>query len=858
MFQPINVTLNYGRLSDETHTHIVDGGPVAFGWGALADGEGTFQAAKRLTLAAEDFFWDSGWVEGTEPSLRYEGALPEAVRIGFNLTLRDSTGRESAPYRSYLYSAGVFWRAGWIGLDDALDESCAYLRRSFTVEKPVKRACLYACGLGYQQLFLDGQELDGACLNPALTDYRAECDYAFLPGLERILAPGEHVLGAVLAAGWRYNPGVSRFLNKTADFSGPKQLTAMLRLTFEDGEERWILTDEGWQAGRGAQVFASVFDGSAWDARKSHSGWNLPGFDGEGFSPARPLPAPGGAMRPMLIPPVKEHALRAPVAAWPAGGGVVMDFGQNLAGVLRVPLPRGLTPGQRIELIHAEELTGNGLPFRDTLRGAKAEDAYTASGDGQDLLVWQPEFTYHGFRYALIQGLGEDFDVQGVRAVELHTALGEIGFFRCGSALVTRIHELCLETERGNMHGILTDCPQRDERMQWMNDATVRFEATPFNFEIGRIFPKIVRDVMQMQRADGAIGCTAPFVYGAVPADPVCSSFLLAGYEAMMHTGNLDILREAYPAFCAWEKFLISRSEGSIVDYSYYGDWAGPAYACVPPAGGGDPGAFSAVTPGVFMSTGYSYLNCVLLSRIADWLGLPEEAQAHRETADRIREAMLKKWYDPRRAAMATGSQGCQAFSLWLGILPESDRQRAAKLMRDDLAGSGYRITTGNLCTRYLMDMLAEYGYIEDAWKLITREEYPSLGYMLQQEATTVWERFELMKDPTMNSHNHPMYAAVDSWMYRYLAGVRPQAPGWARVRVRPFLPAKLLSAQAAVDTPRGLLSVRWFKRYGRTVLQVNVPFGVEAEITLNEETRCVQGGFHVLEAPCPEEQTEA
>jgi alpha-L-rhamnosidase len=113
------------------------------------------------------------------------------------------------------------------------------------------------------------------------------------------------------------------------------------------------------------------------------------------------------------------------------------------------------------------------------------------------------------------------------------------------------------------------------------------------------------------------------------------------------------------------------------------------------------------------------------------------------------------------------------------------------------------------------------------------------------------------MKDPTMNSHNHPMYASVDSWMYRYLAGVRPLEPGWARVQVRPILPAKLLSAQAAVDTPRGLLSVRWFKRYDRTVLQVNVPFGVEAKITLNEETRRVRGGFHVLEALCPVEQTE-
>ena len=235
-------------------------------------------------------------------------------------------------------------------------------------------------------------------------------------------------------------------------------------------------------------------------------------------------------------------------------------------------------------------------------------------------------------------------------------------------------------TERDNMHSILTDCPQRDERMGWMNDATVRFEETPFNFETGAMFRKIVRDIAAGQRPDGAISCTIPFVYGAYPADAVCSSYLVAAWQNYLHCGDRETIEENFEGFAAWEKCLLSHSSGYIVDYSYYGDWAGPAYACQ-----GEDGAVSAVTPGALMSTGYSYLNACLLERFAHILGRRQAEAEYHALAEGIRAAMLEKWYCPQTAAMATGSQGCQAFALWLGLIPEADRPRAAQLMRDDL-----------------------------------------------------------------------------------------------------------------------------------------------------------------------------
>jgi alpha-L-rhamnosidase len=202
------------------------------------------------------------------------------------------------------------------------------------------------------------------------------------------------------------------------------------------------------------------------------------------------------------------------------------------------------------------------------------------------------------------------------------------------------------------------------------------------------------------------------------------------------------------------------------------------------------------MTPGIFMSTGYHYLNSMLLAFFAKLLGKPEEAQKHTDRAAFVKEKMLEKWLQ-EDGTVCTGSQACQAFALKLGILPETIREKAAAIMNQAVINAGMRLTTGNLCTLYLIEMLTEYGYIDTAWELLTREEYPSWGHMMQHGATTLWERFERKSIPTMNSHCHPMYGAVGKWLYSHLAGITPLTAGYETVRIQPYMPTKLLSAQA-------------------------------------------------------------
>ena len=211
-----------------------------------------------------------------------------------------------------------------------------------------------------------------------------------------------------------------------------------------------------------------------------------------------------------------------------------------------------------------------------------------------------------------------------------------------------------------------------------------------------------------------------------------------------------------------------------------------------------------------------------------------------------IRESFLKKWYHAESGTVGTGSQACQAFALWLDILPEEGRQKAAELMRNDLVAKDYRFTTGNLCTRYLIEQLARYGYVDDAWTLLCRQEYPSFGYMLQNEATTVWERFELKKNCVMNSHNHPMHASSYRWLYAYLLGLTPTGGGWRRFSVKPVLPRDLLSASATVETPPGDVTLRWVKRYSEIHIYLTVPHGATADVELPWGDRlAAPEGFH-------------
>ncbi len=847
-----SVFLDGGRVREGYRYCTIDTVQPVFSWAAVSDRDGNFQTACRVTVESDRLLWDSGWLEQKDQSIRYNGArLPSGIILTLSVAIRDEAGEESAPYRisflSGVLDAECCELCGdWIGIEEETDGRVLYFRRDFDLNEIPESACMYVSGLGYHHVTVDGIDLTDAKLEPAFSDYTKTVYYTVHPDAANLLRRGRNTIGIKVAEGWRCNTTdvIERNTADSPKFFGKSQLWAMLVLRYADGRTERVTTDENWLVKFGPITDASIFHGETYNANLYDKNWDSADSEGFGFKQAVKVPAPGGKLRPMVLEPIIQKAEYPAIEiTTPRPGVFVADFGQNIAGVVRMVLPEDLKNGQTVTIRYAEELDEDGMLYTAPLRGAKCTDTYIASGDGRDSILWEPEFTYHGFRYAEIMGV-DCVAKEDLTALLRCTDLKNGSQFSCGSALINQIQKNIVMTETDNMHSILTDCPQRDERMGWMNDATVRFEETPYNFDIGRIFPKIVRDIRDEQ-IDGAITCTAPFIFGHRPADPVCSSYLMAVYQTWMHTGNTEIIRESFEGLAAWEDCLLAHSEDYIINYSYYGDWAGPYYAC---EGGSIDAAKSGETDGLIMSTGYSYLNCKLLSRLADAVGLTERALHYTSVAGKVQEAFLHRWHDGN-GRIGSGSEGAQAFALWLDILPEDVRQKAADIMAKDLEERGYSFTTGNLCTRYMMDMLARYGYMEQAWKLLNKETYPSFGYMIQNEATTVWERFELKKNPGMNSHNHPMYGAIGSFFYAWIAGVTPTEPGWKKMRIAPVLPDGLCSAHAVVDTVLGEVSVRWSTRYDKKRLFVQVPFGAEAEIEFCHRTLTVGSGYHVIEA---------
>ncbi len=850
MIQVHSFYLDGAKIGEGGRKCIADTDTPTFSWAIRSDKTDDRQTSYRLTVSdGKTLYWDTGLVKKPTQSVKYNGdKLPHGIRLDVRIVVTGTSGEKSAPYTTSFVS-GVLdedeIHGSWITSPEANEERAIYFRRDFDLAGEVASACLYVAGYGYHHVTVNGIDADDALLEPAHSNYAKIAYYVVHHDIANLFSGTHNTIGIAVADGWRNNTTqMTRDAvgERKIEFFGEPVLWAMLKLTYTDGKTEILATDATWQCKFGAITSSSIFNGETYDAAKSDPTWNTTST--AGFTDAKITDAPGGTLRPMSLEPIRAiREYPAIEITRPAEDRFVIDFGQNIAGVIRMVLPDNLTMGQTIRIRHAEELDEDGNLFMKPLRGAACLDTYIASGDSRDLFVWQPTFTYHGFRYAEITGV-KSLDKRDVTAILTCTDIKNSSFFRCGSALVNKIQENIVMTEMDNMHSILTDCPQRDERMGWMNDATVRFEETPYNFDIGRIFPKIVRDIRAEQREHGEFTCCCPFVFGGLPADPVCSSFLVAGMQAYMHTGNLEILREAYDDFAAWEDYLLSRSDDYIVNYSYYGDWAAPGYACV----GGTEGAVNAETEGILMSTGYSYFNCKTLAKMARALHRTDDAFKYIDLAIKVGKAFLAKWWHPETATVANGSQASQAFALWLGLVPGEYEQQAADVLVRDLRARDYKFTTGNLCTRYMFDMLAKFGYIDDAWKLLTGETYPSYGYMIQNEATTIWERFELKKHPGMNSHNHPMYGAVGYFFYAYIAGIVPTSAAYDTVRIKPYFPTKLESAHAVVETVKGDISVRWSKRYGKTRLFVDIPFGVTAEVDFDGKTETVGSGYHIFE----------
>lgn len=660
----------------------------------------------------------------------------------------------------------TFTQAKWLGYTGGFWGKSLYFRQEFSVSSPVKAARLHISGLGYFEPRLNGEKLGDAVLDPAPSDVSKRVFYRTFDVGDQ-LNDGPNAVGIIVGHGWY----------------GMPKLILQLDIELENGETQTVSTNSfpehrNWRVSPGPILADSIYDGEVYDARKELTGWDLPGFDDFEWRQAMSIEPPGGILEEQPCEPI-----RVVETIVPKKKGPVYDVGKNVTGRARIRV-QGKS-GKTITLRFAENIDDNGNLHPGTNRNADVHDIYICKGDGIE--EWEPRFTYHGFRYIAAEGFGEN-DELDVRVVR--TDVPNIGNFSCSNELLNRIASAIRLTEAGNLHGIPTDCPQRDERFGWLNDMTARAESTMYSFDMSRFYPKWMNDIADTQDPiTGAIADTAPFRWGSRPADPVATCYLLIPWLLYLFYNDTDTMARHYNGMKAWVDYLTSRATDHIVEYSYYGDWSPPVSEASADSIGA--GAVSAGTPGALISTANYAWACRLLSKMSAILG-HDDTDHYANLEQQITEAYSARFWDESAGGYGSNNQACNAISLALKLVPEDRVEKTLSSLLADIEAHDFHLTTGNQCTKFMLDALSDHGHIDVAFKIVNQTTYPSWGYMLENGATTIWERWEFVKEGGMHSHNHPMLGSIGSWFYSRLAGIRPDENNPGTMTVNPQLPAGL------------------------------------------------------------------
>lgn len=817
----------------------IDEGEPRFSWVLEGEGRSLYQSAYRIIVSSSlenalrgiGDVWDSGRVNSRDQVVKYGGPLLSSfTRYYWRVKVWDSSGLEGdwsdiQWFETALLNPEREWVGKWI-------TGGQLMRGRFSVDDEVAEARVYVTGLGYYELRVNGRRIGDRVLDPPWSEYDKTIYYSVYDVTDAVKR-GENVIGLILGRG-RYaplqpnRPGIPGLRY----YDEPKA-SLMMRIRLRNGSVITIITDESWRClSKGPIISDDIYNGYRYDARLEPVGWDEPGFDDSNWAPCSVAKPPNARLRSTAtVPGTKVKGTLKPREYYsPRPGVYVFDFGQNITGWVRLRV-RGIG-GVEVRVRHSELINPDGSLNTANLRGAEATDTYVLRGGGVEVL--EPKFTYHGFRYAEVTGYPGVPSIDDVEAVVVQSDLEPVGSLSCSDKTINDIHRLTWWSLRANaLNGIVTDCPQRDERMGWLGDAWLSSDSAVYNFNMVKYYEKFIRDIIDSQREDGSVPDTVPPYWGTYPADPAWGTALIyLPWLLYWHYGDVGILAEAYEAMKRWWQFLNSRVKDGVLYFSKYGEW-------VPP------GRVHSIEycPPEILSTWILYRDTLIMAEVAKILGKGDDEGFFRRRAEEIRDSfnrafLTDRGYYSRYTApdgsvrMLGGSQTCNALPLQLDMVPGDRVNEVVRALVNSVEVEWDRhLVVGIFGAKYVPEVLVKYGYVDLAYRAVTQDTYPGWGYMIKEGATTLWERWEKLTGQGMNSHNHHMFGSIDAWFYRNLAGIVPLEPGFSRVMIKPNMPSNLKHCSASLYTVRGLVAVEWNREGNELSLTVTIPVNTTAEV---------------------------
>jgi alpha-L-rhamnosidase len=820
---------------------------------------GARQTARRILVASRPEIlaagrgdvWDSGKVASAESVNVTCGGRPlrSRERVHWKVQAwddRDRPGPWSAPAE---WTMGLLnkddWTGGWIlGTSPSVgDLSATCLRREFSLGRPAARAVAYVTALGLYELRINGRRVSDHQLAPEWTDYTTRVQYQAYD-VTALLRPGANAVVATVADGWwAGGVGLGMIIAKKPRgiYGVSPALLLQLEIEHDGAPPTRVVSDGAWRTTRNGPVrSADILNGETYDARLEMPGWDMPGFDPSAWQPVHVGDLAATDLRLVAQPnePIRVTQELKPIRLTePKPGVFVFDLGQNMVGWCRLAV-RGKA-GAMVRLRHAEMLDDAGLIYTENLRGALQTDTYTLRGAASG--SFEPQFTYHGFRYVEVTGDVERPRLEDLVGRAVHSAVTPAGAFESSDALLNQLWQNIVWTQRDNMHSIPTDCPQRDERLGWMGDILVFAQTAIYNFDMAAFLKKWVVDVRDAQADDGRFPDFAPHPFGKnerfTGAPGWGDAGVVVPWRAYENYGDTRILADHFDAAVRWVEFI--RRENPDLLWTKkrgndYGDWlSGDTLVAE-----GWPKKGAEVPKEVFATAMFAH-STDLVARMARVLGKDPDAKEYGDLFAQIKVAFNKAYVDGEGRIMGDTQAG-YALALYLDLLPEAVRPAAFRRMVAGIDAYKGHMSTGFHSTYRMMMELTRAGRTDLAYTLALERTFPSWGYSIDNGATTIWERWDGyvkgrgFQDKGMNSFNHYAIGAVGEWMYRVVLGINadPAQPGWKRVVIRPRPGGGLTWAKGSYHSIRGKIEVAWRQPSGDAFsLDVTIPPGVTAAV---------------------------
>jgi len=839
LFAKIQVT----KLVCEYHENPIgiDVKKPRFSWQILSDGQNVMQTAYEIKVTDQSpkgkLVWSSGKVESDQSvNVEYGGPVLKSMqRLYWQVRVWDNSKNVSAWSAPASWEMGILepgtWKASWISMDSANDTAdvrpCQYFRKDFSTAKKIKSARIYVTCKGLYQLFLNGQKVGPDLFTPGWTSYNKRIQYQTYDVTS--LLQGKNSLGAILGDGW-YRGRIG-WSSKHGYYGNKLALLAQLQISYTDGTSETVCSDNSWKVSTGPILGSSIYDGETYDARLEMPGWNKTGFDDSQWEQASVSSQSEDILIAPQGDPVRANREIKPIKLLTTPNGeTVFDMGQNMVGWVRLKVQG--KKGDKVILKFAEVLDKEGNFYTANLRKAKATDTYILKGNGEE--VFEPHFTFHGFRFVKLEGFPGTPALDNITGIVIYSDMLQTGTFACSDTLVNQLQHNIQWGQRGNFLDVPTDCPQRDERLGWTGDAQVFSMTAAFNFDVAAFYTKWTKDITADQLSDGKVPHVIPDVLkGGGGSTAWADVALIVPWTVYRIYGDKRILEQQYSSMKGWVEYMRNRAgdDNLWTGDKHFGDWL--AFATTH---SDYPGA---TTEKDLIATAYYCYSTGLLARIAGIIGNKTDEAEYTALAKAIKKAFNAEFVTPN-GRLVSHTQTAYALALSFDLLPENLRVNAADYLAEDVKKFGH-LTTGFVGTPLLCSTLSSIGRDDLAFMLLMRKEYPSWLYPVTQGATTIWERWDGQKpdgtfqDVGMNSFNHYAYGAIGEWLYNHVAGINadPENPGYKHIILSPHVGGGLTNADAKFMSMYGRIKSAWKIDGQDFVYEVSIPANTTASVTL-------------------------